>query len=366
MTILISAFILLGGDESTLDISVVKHYNTHEGPHFSDVKCLLSMTNDMFHNLLADEFIKKVAVSAISRRLIIQALSTEQSIQTKSKKFFYLGESFLRLIFALHSFIQHPTLQEGHLTQLIDSFSKTQAIANLATQKDIESFIVSNTLSCKLSLFFKLEEAHQVQDLSNKEISACVKRLIAAYLLEDEESAVNFITWLTDEIKFESYPPPSPRVILFGANSDEHIKSLTEKVSGLEAKIAYEFKNKTLLIQAMTHGSYKQLSVTDSNGRLELLGDSVVGYLITKCLFENSTAAEFFHLIRSHLASNSHLGSIVIRYNLHEYMLSKNYSDFLRNSIESAEQAEVFQFFQVSFFLLKLFSNSYVERCKLL
>jgi ribonuclease-3 len=55
------------------------------------------------------------------------------------------------------------------------------------------------------------------------------------------------------------------------------------KVQKLQQKIGYQFKNTQLLTQALTHRSYS----TNNNERLEFLGDSVLGCVISKILFDN-------------------------------------------------------------------------------
>lgn len=53
----------------------------------------------------------------------------------------------------------------------------------------------------------------------------------------------------------------------------------------LENRIGYVFKNKKLLLQAMTHSSYSSKS-NDNYERLEFLGDRVLGVCIAKMLYE--------------------------------------------------------------------------------
>ena len=56
----------------------------------------------------------------------------------------------------------------------------------------------------------------------------------------------------------------------------------------LEKKIGYNFKNKKLLTEALTHSSYanERQDGTRCNERLEFLGDSVLGFI---------SAEHFFH-----------------------------------------------------------------------
>jgi ribonuclease-3 len=52
-----------------------------------------------------------------------------------------------------------------------------------------------------------------------------------------------------------------------------------------EQKLAYNFDDQKLLLQALTHSSGAD-TPTDSNERLEFLGDAVLGYVICELLFK--------------------------------------------------------------------------------
>lgn len=54
-----------------------------------------------------------------------------------------------------------------------------------------------------------------------------------------------------------------------------------------EKKINYEFKNKTLLKEALTHSSFVNGKNNRSNERLEFLGDSVLSVVVSDYLFNN-------------------------------------------------------------------------------
>lgn len=61
---------------------------------------------------------------------------------------------------------------------------------------------------------------------------------------------------------------------------------MINKVKDLEEKIQYFFKNKTLLVESLTHTSYSNENKVSSNERLEFLGDSVLSLIISTYLFE--------------------------------------------------------------------------------
>lgn len=58
-------------------------------------------------------------------------------------------------------------------------------------------------------------------------------------------------------------------------------------MNDLERKIGYSFKNKKLLTQALSHSSSKKHKTSIDNERLEFLGDSVLGLLISEILYSN-------------------------------------------------------------------------------
>ena len=56
-----------------------------------------------------------------------------------------------------------------------------------------------------------------------------------------------------------------------------------EKIKKLEDRLNYSFKNRKLIIEALTHKSYKQ---PYNNERLEFLGDAVLDLIVGQYLFE--------------------------------------------------------------------------------
>src|SRR5262245_11394249 len=56
------------------------------------------------------------------------------------------------------------------------------------------------------------------------------------------------------------------------------------RIRGGEEEIGYRFRDPTLLLQALTHSSIKTAD-NPSNERLEFLGDSVLGLVMTEFLY---------------------------------------------------------------------------------
>ena len=62
---------------------------------------------------------------------------------------------------------------------------------------------------------------------------------------------------------------------------------MINNLSIFEKNIGYSFKDKSLLINALTHTSYSYENKTKSNERLEFLGDSILEFISSKYLYLN-------------------------------------------------------------------------------
>lgn len=68
---------------------------------------------------------------------------------------------------------------------------------------------------------------------------------------------------------------------------------MTFAAEEIEKRIGYVFRNKELLKTAFTHSTYANTYGTESNERMEYLGDAVLGYVIAKkTYFENGKLGE--------------------------------------------------------------------------
>ncbi|MBA2726970.1 MAG: ribonuclease III, partial [Parachlamydiaceae bacterium] len=67
------------------------------------------------------------------------------------------------------------------------------------------------------------------------------------------------------------------------------IKDLIDHSTAIEEKLGYQFRNRSLLALAFIHRSYinEHRDVNEHNERLEFLGDSILGLLISDYLYRN-------------------------------------------------------------------------------
>ncbi len=98
-----------------------------------------------------------------------------------------------------------------------------------------------------------------------------------------------------------------------------------DKISELESKIGVTFKNKDILLQALTHRSYLNENHKwhlDHNERLEFLGDAVLELVVTEYLYKNypNPEGEMTNW-RAALVNANMLASISSSFDLNDFVL---------------------------------------------
>ena len=138
---------------------------------------------------------------------------------------------------------------------------------------------------------------------------------------------------------------------LFSRIFRKHTKEfyLSEKDAiQLEAKLKYKFIDRALISQALKHRSY--LSVTNeprlsSNERLELLGDSVLGLVVTEFLYNKFPTKEEGELtaIKSLMVSRKILARIAKQIGLGEFILLNDAEEKAGGRNRSSIVADAFE-----------------------
>lgn len=98
---------------------------------------------------------------------------------------------------------------------------------------------------------------------------------------------------------------------------------MKKELKGFEDSIQYSFNDKMYLLQALTHASYEFNVLTpDCYQRLEFLGDAVLDFLVTECLYSGNASLSPGQLtdLRQALVNNNIFAKIAVKYNYHKYL----------------------------------------------
>lgn len=96
---------------------------------------------------------------------------------------------------------------------------------------------------------------------------------------------------------------------------------LTQDLSEIECALGYNFKNKQILLEALTHRSFSHENpqITQNyNERLEFLGDSVLGLVVVEYLFKTKTdfSEAAMSKIKSYIVKESVLSEAALKISL--------------------------------------------------
>lgn len=101
----------------------------------------------------------------------------------------------------------------------------------------------------------------------------------------------------------------------------------------MKLKIAeYKFKNKNLLINALTHSSFSK----ENYERLEFLGDSLLDFIVGEYFLKTNLAEGALTKLRSSFVSEEYLCTVFDTLNLKEHViLGKSFKGEISNSIKA-------------------------------
>ena len=108
--------------------------------------------------------------------------------------------------------------------------------------------------------------------------------------------------------------------MVFGLESDWGAALISdEKLTELEQKLAYQFNDRSLLEEAVTHPSFSK----KNNQRLEFLGDALLGCIISALLFEKHQRADEGELtrLRAHLVQKRTLSKLAKSMDLSHFLV---------------------------------------------
>ena len=126
----------------------------------------------------------------------------------------------------------------------------------------------------------------------------------------------------TNIIPLYCHPPP-PSILKEGDHS-EALNAIPINDKAIADKLQWTFKDRALLLQALTHPSHNRNGLTECYQRLEFLGDAVLDYLVTCYIYEQFpgyTPGKITEM-RSALVNNVTFAEIAVRdLELHKHLL---------------------------------------------
>ncbi|XAR62909.1 Ribonuclease III [Bertholletia excelsa] len=292
-----------------------------------------------------------------------------------------LGDAYLKWVVSRFLFLKYPQKHEGQLTRMRQQMVSNMVLYHYALNKGLQSYIQADRFAPSRwaapgvlpvfdedikeadSSLFENErtlsgtvlrqgqgddgyEEDEIEDgelesdsssyrvLSSKTLADVVEALIGVYYVEGGKNAANHLMqWIGIQVDFDpkalectSRPSSIPESILRSVNFND-----------LEGALNIKFKDKGLLVEAITHASRPSSGVSCYQ-RLEFVGDAVLDHLITRHLFFTYTDLPPGRLtdLRAAAVNNENFARVAVKHKLHVHLrhgssaLEKQIRDFVK------------------------------------
>ncbi|TYH62950.1 hypothetical protein ES332_D07G156200v1 [Gossypium tomentosum] len=291
-----------------------------------------------------------------------------------------LGDAYLKWVVSRFLFLKYPQKHEGQLTRMRQQMVSNMVLYQYALNKGLQSYIQADrfapsrwaapgvlpvfdedTKDGDTSLF---DQEHATADvlpvkvhgdgfededmedgeiesdsssyrvLSSKTLADVVEALIGVYYVEGGKHAANHLMkWIG--IQVESDPDEMDSIVKPSNVPESILRSVN--FEALEGALKIEFKNRALLVEAITHASRPSSGVSCYQ-RLEFVGDAVLDHLITRHLFFTYTNLPPGRLtdLRAAAVNNENFARVAVKRLLHVHLrhgssaLEKQIRDFVK------------------------------------
>nr|XP_027069498.1 endoribonuclease Dicer homolog 2-like isoform X3 [Coffea arabica] len=284
--------------------------------------------------------LKRMLVDHCTQNDIIPTIKVVEAITTKNCQenlnltpLATLGDSFLKDAVSQQLFKRHQNHNIGLLTEDRKKIISNKALCKLGCHKKIPGFIRIDRFDPKTwiipgdnSRAYTLEKeqlspSRTIYDrekrmIEMKTVADVIEALIGVFLCSTSEiAALAFMEWLGIEVDsiYVPYIRPLP------ANPGEVVD-----LRFFETLLnQYSFHDASLLVEALTHGSYKRPENPRCYKRLEFLGDAVLDYLITMHLHNEhpNLSSRLLTDLRSASVNNDCYARTAIKAGLHQHIL---------------------------------------------
>lgn len=238
----------------------------------------------------------------------------------------FLGDSILKTCITLNLAATNLRLPEGLLSLLKDRLVSNSRLLRSATDSGLDQFIITQELMLKgwrppyisdlLNEQPKQEQATRI--VSTKTLADVVEAIIGvSYLDGGLPKALDCIHLFVPESRPRSFA--EVRTILFDAAEPKNM-TLPVDLAPLEGLLNYSFREKSLLVEAVTHPSYNVVGTVACFDRLEFIGDAILDFIVVEELYAVDPPLPNWqlHLLRTALVNADILGFLVMEFSYKE------------------------------------------------
>ncbi|XP_044470277.1 endoribonuclease Dicer homolog 2-like [Mangifera indica] len=300
--------------------------------------------------MLLDDCVQNVTIPTMK---VLEAITTKKCVESfHLESLETLGDSFLKYAASNYLFIKHQNNHEGLLSVKKDRIISNASLCKLGCDHKIPGFIRTEPFDPKSWIIpgdnsgsYSLQEellsdARKIyvsskKTVKGKTIADAVEALIGAFISTAGESAgILFLSRIGIDVDFVNRP------------YQRHFQIRAEKLinrAHLESLLNYKFHDSSLLVEALTHGSYMLPEIPSCYQRLEFLGDAVLDYIITIHLYNKYPGMRpgLITDMRSASVNNDCYAQSSVKHGLHKHILhcSHELHKQIHATVESFEKS---------------------------
>lgn len=258
-----------------------------------------------------------------SSRLVITAITAASAnAVTNYERLEFFGDSVLKFVVSCQQFLQHANWHEGYLSESRDEIVKNSRLARVAIDTGLDAYIIDKQftprkwlppcISGKLADGAAAVQKQRRRMMSTKVLADVIEALIgAAYTDGGLDLARTCIHRFLPEV--DSGSPDfgqwqSVRALHPGSVYSKSSQRNNMLSPAVLRHIGHPFRDESLLVEALTHPSYRNDARTDSYQRLEFLGDAVLDMIVVSTIArQGSVIGPYEMTIIKHAVVNANL-----------------------------------------------------------
>lgn len=282
----------------------------------------------MVADILRTSLLKHVDIDISHLPLVVLALtSSAADAESNYQRLEFLGDCILKFITSLHLMATYPHMPEGMLTDKKGRLVSNGSLARAALNAGLDRFILYNSFTgAKWRPKYMSQMAADTsipakQEKSSKLIADIIESLIgASYLAGGLSKAFACVKALLPSENWMSIV--DAHHTLYNAAPDQ---ATVKSLALVERLLGYTFSNKALLLEALTHSTFRGVNTHCSYEREEFLGDAVLDYMISKKLYaqEPNLPHHKMHSIRTAMVNGSFLAYSMFETTVEEELTNK-------------------------------------------
>ncbi|KNG50113.1 hypothetical protein TW65_03031 [Stemphylium lycopersici] len=282
----------------------------------------------MVADRLRTTLLKQVDIGAFDLPVVVTALTSSAAEEGEDyQRMEFLGDCILKFITSLHLMAAHLRMPEGMLTGKKGKLVSNGYLARATLAAGLDQFIFYKRFTGAkwkpryISQMLDNTTSPPKQQKSSKLIADVIESLIgASYLVGGFPKAFACVQALLPSENWTPIPEANDK-LYNAAPCQDTVLSLDL----VESLIGHTFHNKALLLEALTHSTFRGLNTNCSYEREEFLGDAVLDYIVSKRLYAHKPGLPHhkMHGIRTAMVNASFLTYCMFETTVEEELTNK-------------------------------------------